>query len=992
MSKSDSGAAFKEAYASLNAAQKEAVDSIEGPVMVIAGPGTGKTTMLTLRIAKILQVTDVSPENILALTFTNSGVQAMRQKLREYIHDDAYRVGIFTFHSFAEHVLTRHASYFPEYEYARVIDDLEKVQIIEHILSTGSFSSIVSLHDPFSSLKQVKSAIDEIKKEGLTPKDFLARIPDWEKRMMSDDSMFYKRKFGEYKAGDLKPAEVKKVEGYVAKAKEIALVFDAYQQELAKRGRYDFTDMIIAVIERLQENQELKLELQEQYQYLLVDEHQDTNDGQNRLIQYLTDAEHLNKRPNLFTVGDEKQSIYRFQGASAESFTHLQSQYEDVKIIELEENYRSTEAVLTASHELIERTVPSAKNLKSNSTHKKPVSIAEFSDYKFELLYVVHDIQRHITAGVDPKEIAVIYRSNKHLRELKTLLHDANIPYRVLSKDTLLDDQSIEMFVTFLRVIAQPLENAQLGKLLFADFLSISALHATETLRNYFETTRTANNRKSLLEYLKEDEEFAQLISAIDKLKTFEANHSFTDFFKEVLHESGFLQHVLKSADSQTGLRKIDTLFSEVKRQSDENRTYSLEDFIRFVDAEKKYQLDIEVTPSGRTNGIGCLTAHKSKGLEFAHVYLINVSRSNWEKSRGFGSIKLPIEGYVGDLDDERRLFYVAMTRAKTHLTISSSAMDWHGKLLEPSQFISELAESAVEKIPTAAFETEHASSLTAFLSNSEEAHSVFEPEYLAELFLRENLSVTALNNYLDCPIKYLFRNLIHLPDVYTTPQRYGDVLHRTLEKFFKEAVGEKKIGTMKTLLSHLTEAIHTSGFSSVEQDKYLAQGTASLTAYFEKYHKKWNTDVSVEEYIKRSLMLSNEREITISGRIDKIEFIDGGTAGRVRVVDYKTGKSYSEKSREQKDKLDRQLVFYHLLLRSYRDGLYEVEEAVLDFVEPNKKGELEQKTIAVTESDIDALVGSIQEMVTAVTSGTFLKLGCRKKDCEHCAFYSQLH
>ena len=416
-----SAAAFNEAYSSLNTAQKEAVDTIEGPVMVIAGPGTGKTQILTLRIARILLETDMKPENILALTFTNSGVRAMRERLNTYIGDEAYRVSIFTFHSYAEYVLKHYSAYFKKLEFANVITELEKTKILEDILNKHEFEKIVSTYDRFSSLKQVVGAINDIKQEGFSPEEFETLIPVWEKEMMESETMFYKRATGKYKVGDMKPTEKKKVEDRVIKAREVATVFSMYQSELRKKNLYDFSDMILAVLTELEQNENLKLDLQEQYQYLLVDEHQDTNEGQNKLIALLTDAEHLNSRPNLFTVGDEKQSIYRFQGASSESFSHFKHHYDDVKIIELEENYRSTAPILSASHQLIVNSIPEATELKSNQSDEKPISVREFSDYKFELLYVIEDIKTKIKAGVPADEIAVIYRSNKHLNEIKIL-------------------------------------------------------------------------------------------------------------------------------------------------------------------------------------------------------------------------------------------------------------------------------------------------------------------------------------------------------------------------------------------------------------------------------------------------------------------------------------------------------------------------------------------------------------------------------------------
>jgi len=989
--KASDTSAFEVAYNKLNPEQKRAVDTIDGPVMVVAGPGTGKTQVLTLRIANILLQTDTRPENILALTFTNSGVRAMRERLRTYIKDEAYRVNIYTFHSFAEHILQSYSSYFPAREFASVIGLLEKAKIIEHILSQQEFSKIVSTYDRFSSLKQVMGAIDDIKQEGLRPDEFESLIPLWEKEMMESDTLFYKVSRGTYKAGDIKPAEKKKVEDRVEKAREIATVFAMYQRELEKRNLYDFSDMILTVLQELEKNENLKFDLQEQYQYVLVDEHQDTNEGQNKLIEYLSDAEHLDGHPNLFTVGDEKQSIYRFQGASDKAFAHFKNHYADVMVVELEQNYRSTEPILTAAHSLITKSLPHAQALVSNQSENKPISVSEFSDYKLELLFVVKDIARLLATGVPAGEIAIIYRSNKHLIEIKTLFQQFDIPYQVLSRDTLLDDSSIITLITLIKVVANPNDDHNLAKLLFADFLQLDSIAVARTLTAFRRAGRESASSLSLIDFMGSDETYAPIVAMISRLVSYEANHNFTETFKEILNSSGFLAALLRSSDSRSGLRKVEVLYNEFRQQAERAATYRAKDFVEFIDATLAYNLTIEVAATRIGKGVQCMTAHGSKGLEFEHVYLINTARSNWEKSRGFANIALPLKRYTGELDDERRLFYVAITRAKRHLTISSSRQDWSQKSLEPSQFISELSTESVAVESVEAFEVENEHELTRFFSNLSLQDSVFDTEYLAERFMEENLSVTALNNYIDCPLKYLFRNLIQLPDVYTPAARYGSTIHKALESFFVASKNAKQVLDKVALLDAYEVAMKNSGFFEDEFERFLIKGRKVLGMYYDYYHTSWSLTVVIEDYIRRTIT-SGDVELTLSGKIDKIEFLDTADSGRVRVVDYKTGKVFSKKDKSKKESLERQIQFYHLLLQDYKNGDVTVAEAVLDFVEPTDAGTFEQKTLAVTVADLDTIRAQIATMVIEVRSGVFLSKGCNKKNCDSCAFWSTVH
>lgn len=981
---------FFEAYERLNTAQKQAVDAIEGPVMVIAGPGTGKTQILTLRIAKILRETHAEPENILALTFTNSGVRAMRERLRLYIGDDAYRVGIYTFHSFAEQVLQTYRSYFPSFGSAQVVTDLEKAQMLESILDGHDFVKIVSTYDPYSSLRQVMDAVSNIKQEGFDPDAFEALIPAWEEAQLQSEEMFYKRATGTYKPGDVKPTEKQKVTDRVMRAREVATVFREYQRMLQGAQRYDFSDMILSVLDELSRNENLKLDLQELYQYVLVDEHQDTNEGQNKLIELLTDAEHLDGRPNLFTVGDEKQSIYRFQGASDKAFQHFKDHYNDVLVIELEENYRSNAPILEASHGLITHSLPSAKSLRTNVSDTTRVSIREFSDYKFELLFIAEEIASKIASGVPADEIAVIYRSNKHLMEIKSLFEEFEVPYHVLSRDTLLDDPLIQTFITLMRVIADPYDDAALGKLLFAEFLHLDAIMVADTLRHY-RSEKRMNRSKGLIDVIALDERYQSVMHTISSLKTYSMNHHFIDTLREALHQSGFLAHVLNQRDSRGALRKVEVLFNEVRQQAERGLSYTVFDFITFIDATLKYNLPIEVTAVRVGKGVQCMTAHGSKGLEFEHVYIMNTARSNWEKSRSFPGITLPLERYSGDLDDERRLFYVAVTRAKQSLSISSSKRDWSGRAMEPSQFISELGDDAIQRESVESFELAHEGDLITFFSNKGVSSSVFDTKYLADRFGEETLSVTALNNYIECPRKYLFRNLIQLPDVYTPALRYGDTVHGALEDFFAASASAHKVLSRDTLLDAYEKRMQASGFSGKEYDTFLLKGRRSLGMYYDYYHAHWSTEILLEKYVRRTTsVLGND--ITLSGKIDKIEFLETPGKGRVRVVDYKTGKPFSKKSTKlQKDALLRQIHFYHLLLEGYADGDIVVTEAVLDFVEPTDEDTFEQKTVPVTNEELTALRKELEQMVGEVLDGSFLARGCNKKECEWCTFWDTL-
>jgi DNA helicase II / ATP-dependent DNA helicase PcrA len=1000
MSKEVNSVEFLKKYNGLNKSQKEAVDAIDGPVMVVAGPGTGKTTILSLRIAQILLKTDTKPENILALTFTNSGVVAMRKKLLEYIGDLAYRVNIFTFHSFSEHVIKEFSFYFKELQFSRVISDIEKIEIIEEIISNNSFKEIVYEHDIFGSISQIIRAINEIKKDGLNPDDFKLLIPKWEEDLMSDEKLYYKRKFGKFNAGDVKQSEKEKIDKKIKKAYEILTVFEEYQKIIKEKGFYDFSDMIINVLNELESNENLKLDLQENYQYLLVDEHQDTNFGQNKLIQLLTDAEHLDGRPNLFTVGDDKQSIYRFQGASLENFKFLDTVYKDVKKIALEENYRSSESILNSAHSLIINTSEDAVYLNSNSKEKNKVNLWEFSNYKFELLKLADDILEKINSGVDPNEIAIIYRSNKNVKEIKQVFNYKKIPHTIISNEYLLQDVNINNLINLLRVIYDPNDNYHLSKSFFTNFLNLDPFDVVNVLQQYSIYKRKFHyNLIDILDnedFLKKSNvqnpsQFISFKNTIKYLKVLSENEDFDDFIKDFINKTGYLEFMLKSDDGQDQLLKLDKLFDEIKKQRQNNKNYSLEKFIKFIDSYHKYKIDIETNDPEIVSGVKLMTAHKSKGLEFEHVYIINTIRSAWEKQRGGNNISLPIENFKGDENDERRLFYVAMTRAKKDLTVSFSKQDWQGREQEKTQFINEIDDSFIDKNDMLEFEKNNLSNLDIFVRNNKEIKGIFEKDYLSNIFLNKNLSVTAINNYIDCPIKYLFKNLIQLPSVYNDHQIFGNTIHAALEEYFNDSVKNEKLLSKKELLDKFEKHITNSSISEQNFKRYKTKGEKILSDYYEEYNSEWSLNIETEKRIKETLNLDNGQKVTITGILDKIIYLDSPLEGPIDIVDYKTGKTYSLKNKSQKETLERQLIFYHLLMRNFNQGKYKVENAVLDFVEKNKKDEYEKFTVQVGDNKVNELIDSINKMATEVMSGEFLNNGCGKSDCEHCELFNRI-
>jgi DNA helicase-2/ATP-dependent DNA helicase PcrA len=419
---------FEEEYKKLNKEQKEAVDTIEGPVMVIAGPGTGKTSILTLRIANILKKTDTAPENILSLTFTESGAYAMRKKLVGIIGPTAYRVNINTFHSFCNEVIKNYPEKFPRIIGSTAINNIDQISVMEKIIENNDFEFLKPFGDIFYYVKKALDEIRDMKREAIGPDEFEAIIKKQQKDFDATPDKINEK--GAHK-GKMK-GEFIKLQEYIEKNRELLIIYRAYEEALRKDKFYDFEDMIMEVLKTLKKDKNLLLILQENYQYILADEHQDANNAQNAILELLSN---FHKDPNLFIVGDEKQAIFRFQGASLQNFLYFQKIYPKAKIINLKENYRSTQKILDASHSLIENnSLPSglsrvallSKSQKLGNANEL-IHIYEFPKEEAELSFIAKEIKKQIDNGEKPEEIAILYRENREAVNIGKMLEKFNI-------------------------------------------------------------------------------------------------------------------------------------------------------------------------------------------------------------------------------------------------------------------------------------------------------------------------------------------------------------------------------------------------------------------------------------------------------------------------------------------------------------------------------------------------------------------------------------
>lgn len=969
---------FEKLYSILNDAQRQAVDTIEGPVMVVAGPGTGKTQILTLRIANILRQDGMEPENILALTFTNAAAYNMRQRLASIVGSElAYRVTIATFHSFAEDTIKAYPEYFPQLSSARLISPVEQIEILEGLVdSMDSLEFFSKFKRRDSTIKDIAFSLGKVKGEGETPEGLRDRI-----HMQCDEDkdhpdMFYKRAYREFKKGDRKPSEMKKLENRRDKALELVQIYSAYQQALNQKKLYDFADLILSLVTLLETNDDFKQDMQEQYHYILVDEHQDTNDAQNRILWTLIDHPVWEGNPNIFVVGDSKQSIFRFAGASEESYQTLLQKLPTTRIIELSHNYRSHQNILDHAHALISQSPyhESEVQLEAFFDHGGTIAYRQFQNYKLEALWVAQDIKRRIEAGEHADDIAVLYRNNKDADDIRHLLAVYDIPIQDFSKkDILKDPLVLKMFL--LLVSIHDLENDEmLAKVLFIDFLNLDvyavqkAINAAksakkQTRKRIYSIISDQARLKDLDISPEQQQAFSDLSMFLIQAKSESENSDMMTFFSWFIRESGILSYVLGRKDSSQGIAIIEKVFDEIKKESLARGHFSFDDAIEYFSTLRRHHITMNLAHT-MTHGVQLMTFHGSKGLEFDTVYITKLMHK-----RGMSdTISLPLDTFSdGDTEDERRLLYVAMTRAKKECHISSYIIDAQGKEKSASALIADIPE--IEHVDMTSWESTHTRDIIDFFSE-EHSHitSLMDTEYTTRLFFSKSLSVSALNNYIESPLKYFFRNLVALPEARSHFLDFGNLIHGTLEKYFDQAARSLEIPDMTILRSCFQSTLESNPHYAEFEDR----GWKILEAYVQHYHTEFMIPTFNEKRITGiSFGTFGEHELLLSGVIDKITRNEDGT---FTVWDYKTGRAYSDMDKDRRAKIKRQATFYKLLLHDAFAGQYDFREAIFDFIEPNSKGEFEQQVFEITDTDVAELREEINQLVQDILDGTLLE------------------
>jgi DNA helicase II / ATP-dependent DNA helicase PcrA len=907
---------FEQEYKKLNPAQKEAVDTIEGPVMVVAGPGTGKTAVLTLRIANILRKTDTSPDSILALTFTEAAAHNMRERLTRVIGPSAYRVGIFTFHGFCNDIIRRYAAHFPQIIGSSGANIIDQIKIVEELISRGNYDKLKPFARPYYYARAIISTIGKLKRENIDP----ARLRELIKT---------------------EPSERATRNG------EFARIYEEYQKSLRAKGFYDYDDMVMEVTRTLARDKELLRSLQEEYQYVLADEHQDANAAQNELLRLLMS---YHQNPNIFVVGDEMQAIFRFQGASLENFEGFRREYPEARVIELVGNYRSASAILAAAERLSGRRLsPSKKDLGL-------VSLSTFAHEREEISFVKSSIEEKLRDGVAPGEIAIIYRDNKDALPMVRALEKSKVSFVIESDQDILEDEDIGKLIALLRGVEDFGNKELLATLLHVDFLALGSL--------------------PVYQYLREGKESAEVRATLGRLAAWHRmsrNKNLLECFEIVARESGFLSHLLALPDAAEKMEKLSALFDELKTLVENHKTYRLADFLAYIDLLAEHKVLIKKRGLAR-EGVHLLTAHRAKGQEFDVVYIIGANEGHWGGRRVLDPLSFSFFGADADIEDEKRLFYVALTRARLEVHISYASTREDGKHLMPSRLVEEIKPELIPSLPNQDLAETYAPRQNFGVPLSDK-------KYLSKLFEEQGLSVSGLNNFLECPWKYFYINLLRVPVALEPYHLYGTAVHAALGELFDRSLDKKQF------LERFAFYLRQTPLGKVEEKRALARGKRALGGWYDTYKKTWGTETLTELAIK-GVELDGVR---LTGRLDKLEILD--KKGAVNVVDYKTGKPKSRneilgKTKNSNGNLYRQLVFYKILLDRFANGRYKMVSGELDFVEPNERGKYKKERFEIEREEARELEKQVVSVSKQIRILQFWNSRCSDPKCRWCSLH----
>lgn len=984
---------FEEAYKKLNTEQRKVVDTIDGPVMVIAGPGTGKTQVLALRIANILKKTDIGASGILCLTFTRSGVTAMRERLLTYIGADAHKVIISTFHGYAQRLVETHFELLGFVKAPEILDDHQSVVLIDELLYAHEWKFLRPRANPGAYFNDIKALVSVVKREGISPDVFLEEVEHEIVRLQKDPASISSR--GETK-GQLKKEIQTKIESF-EKTKEVVALYRFYEAVKKDRALVDYDDVLQYAVQLVTDYEDVCEEIRVNSQYVLVDEHQDSSGIQNA---FLTAVWKEVESPNIFVVGDDRQLIYGFGGASMGHFTNFLNTFKKTELITLVENYRSTKPILNLADMLLQSEL-AQESLKSN--HKlgdtaEKVTLGEYQYGRDEILAAGMYFKQRIQEGVPAQDCALLVPKNYQVKSAVQILEGLGLQVSGSSTESLFSALEYAFMRKVFGVIQNPSDAALIAGTLFDPRSGIPPLEAHAFLTSLKPREFTINDlvsHGSDQGLFAGENAIARWGDTLQKLVTETSGETIVTKVAMI----GNSALVLPAKDHDSLVRSVEvirTLIHIATSRYEKNPHETMEEFLIYLDRLESYGSAIPLATIGVGEGVRVMTLHGSKGLEFEHVWIAHMNQSALMSQRRLGiSVPDSIADKIEEKDElvARREVYVAITRAKTTGTLSYAILDTEGATLELAHILSEIPNNLIHKKSIEETTKELVSLGESIYTEYHKKESWGSASEQLQVLVKDhykekNVSVTLLNNFFECPWKWYFRNLLQMPEIKSSSLIFGSAVHQVLEL----VVREKKPLAEKQIREMVRKALVREFAEEHEIEQMTNEGTECILRFIELSFK----ELAKDRISERSLSY-RDKEFPGFSFYGKIDLTERFPDGSVSVTDFKTGSSKTVGVIEKRDEEGRmsdylrQLAMYSYLINGAEKGT-QVVQSQLYFLEAKDTDKNRIYRTMITNEHDELLKKDITDYQRLVDSGEWIHRPCNAKpfgvrdgECEFC-------
>lgn len=928
----------------LNDEQKKAVTHKSGPLLIIAGAGTGKTSVITRRIAYLIEQKIAKPSEILALTFTEKAAAEMEERVDQLVPYGYTDMWISTFHAFGDRLLRDFAIDLGLPANFKVLSGTEQAIFMRQNIYAFDLNYFRPVANPISHISAMLSHFSRLKDELISPDDYI----NWAENRKSQIT---NRK---QNSEDIVESE---------KALELASAYLRYNELMIQAGNLDYGDQLFLTYKLLSENKKVLKECQERFKYILVDEYQDTNYAQNEIIKLLA-----SKDKNITVVGDDDQSIYRFRGASISNILDFTETYKGATQVVLNRNYRSTQEILDSSYKLIQNNNPDRLEVKNNinkkliaGSHGLPPELLFCDTLSCEADTVVTKIKElKASEQLKNNDFAILVRANSHAEPFIQSLNIEGIPYAFSGASGLFSQPEIKALISFLRCLAYTDDNLAFYQLATGELYGISH----DSIADFYTLAKRGNRYlKSIIKsYLNkpaefdfgdsEKSKFLEIISDIDKY-ALKKNDPVGEVLYDYLKEKKYLKKLSEnpSVEDELKIHNIAKFFdriSEFNHSSDERGVLKFLENLELILEVGDEVISSDIDPE--IDAVNILTAHASKGLEWPVVFIANCVADRFPSRNKRDALPIPDELIQerlpeGDfhLEEERRLFYVAATRAKRNLYLTAGE-DYGGKRSKKlSRFVLELLDEAnPERLKHKLEPLEKIERFKKFELKAAKLPNKFKSEIL-------KLSRQQIDDYYSCPKKFYYAHIIKIPLLENHYLMYGTAIHAALDHYFRRKIeGEKP--TLTELLSDYDAAFRNVGFITREQEELRKkQGIETLSKFYDEDKKESAIPAEVEKIFEFC-----ENNVKVNGRYDLI--YKAGESAEIR--DFKTSDVKEQKEADRRIKDSTQMMVYAL---AWYEKYGIIPKTTLHFIESGLKGEITFK-----ESDLK----KTKEMIFEVAEG----------------------